>query len=252
MDLLCWLWEKDPGFRDKMPRKLLHVSYLERKTKDWVWSKIKFHVGSREPLLAKVKCWTWSWSLFPQIFKTKQTKSDDPLLLFTVACPDFAVRNSTIFFCFRKSGFQTSTCTHAAVKRRKFAWFEHVKRHDSLSKTILQDTLEDGRRLSRQGKCWTDNLKNWTYLPMPELLTIASRTKKWKRISDKSSHTPSPPPDGPNCWEALTWSEFLPYKSNENATKAHTFCFAYTVRLTKPENKEAQQILFLQRIGCNR
>ena len=97
MDLLCWLWEKDPGFRDKMPRKLLHVSYLERKTKDWVWSKIKFHVGSREPLLAKVKCWTWSWRLFPQIFKTKQTKSDDPLLLFTVACPDFAVRNSTIF-----------------------------------------------------------------------------------------------------------------------------------------------------------
>ena len=30
----------------------------------------------------------------------------------------------------------------ATVKRRKLAWFGHVTRHDSLSKTILQRTLE--------------------------------------------------------------------------------------------------------------
>ena len=34
----------------------------------------------------------------------------------------------------------------ATVKRRKLAGFGHVTRHDSLSKTILQDTLEGGRR----------------------------------------------------------------------------------------------------------
>ena len=27
------------------------------------------------------------------------------------------------------------------IKRRKLAWIGHVKRHDSLSKTILQDSL---------------------------------------------------------------------------------------------------------------
>ena len=32
----------------------------------------------------------------------------------------------------------------ATVKRRELAWFGHVTRHDSLSKTILQGTLEDG------------------------------------------------------------------------------------------------------------
>ena len=32
----------------------------------------------------------------------------------------------------------------ATVKRRKLAWFGHVTRHDSLSKTIFEDTLEDG------------------------------------------------------------------------------------------------------------
>ena len=41
----------------------------------------------------------------------------------------------------------------ANVKRRKRAWFGHVTRHNSLSKTILQDTLEDGRRRGRRRKC---------------------------------------------------------------------------------------------------
>ena len=54
------------------------------------------------------------------------------------------------------------------VKRRKFAWFGHVAHHDSLSKIILRDTLEGGRRHGRQRKCWMDNIKEWTSLPMPE------------------------------------------------------------------------------------
>ena len=42
------------------------------------------------------------------------------------------------------------------VKRQKLAWFGHVTRHDSLSKTILPGTLEGGRRVGRQRKCWMD------------------------------------------------------------------------------------------------
>ena len=67
----------------------------------------------------------------------------------------------------------------AAVKRRKLAWFGHVTRHNSLSKTILQGALEGG-------KCWMDNVKEWTSLPMPELLTRASCRKDWKKISAES------------------------------------------------------------------
>ena len=58
----------------------------------------------------------------------------------------------------------------------------HVTHHDSLSKTILQGTLEGGRRRGREKKCWMDNVKEWTSLPMPELLTRASCRKDWKRI----------------------------------------------------------------------
>ena len=78
--------------------KVLHISYLEHKTNDWVPSKINFPVVPQEPLLA-------------------------------------------------------------TVQRRKLAWFGHVTRHDSLSKTILQGTLEGGRCIGLQRKCWMNNIK---------------------------------------------------------------------------------------------
>ena len=75
----------------------------------------------------------------------------------------------------------------ATVERPKFTWFGHVTRHATLSKTILQGSLEDGRRLGRQSKRLMDNIKERTYLPMPELLTRASCRKEWKRISAETS-----------------------------------------------------------------
>ena len=75
----------------------------------------------------------------------------------------------------------------AAVKRWKLAWFRQVTCHDSLSKTIFHGTLEAGRRRGRPRKCWMDNIKEWTSLAMPELLTKASyEKKKWKKISVES------------------------------------------------------------------
>ena len=74
-------------------------------------------------------------------------------------------------------------------------WFVYVTRHDSLSKTILQGILEGGWRCGRHRKCWMDNIKEWTSLPMPELLTGASCRKDWKRVCAESSlMLPHPPP----------------------------------------------------------
>ena len=60
------------------------------------------------------------------------------------------------------------------VKREKLAWFGNVTFHDSLPRIIFQGILEGGRRRGRQSKCWMDNVKEWTTLPVPELLTMAS------------------------------------------------------------------------------
>ena len=55
------------------------------------------------------------------------------------------------------------------------------------SKPSFRGTLERGQCHGWQRKCWMDNNKAWTSLPMPELLTAASYRKDWKRISAKSS-----------------------------------------------------------------
>ena len=51
----------------------------------------------------------------------------------------------------------------------------------------------------RQRKRWMDNIKEWTFVLMSELLTMASCIKDWKRIFPESAvvfSSPSPPPSG--------------------------------------------------------
>lgn len=76
----------------------------------------------------------------------------------------------------------------ATVKRRKLGWFGHVTRHDTLSKRILQGTVEGGRRRGRQKKSWVENIKEWTDLAMPDLLNAASQRQRWKTLSAVASH----------------------------------------------------------------
>ena len=63
-------------------------------------------------------------------------------------------------------GLRTARILYAfAVKTRSLAWFGRVTRHGSVWKTILQDTLEGGRRRGWQGKSWMVNIKEWTDIP---------------------------------------------------------------------------------------
>ena len=77
-----------------------------------------------------------------------------------------------------------------------------------LQKPFLRAS-EGGRRRGRHRKCWMDNIKKWTSLPMPELLTRASCRKKksWKRIPAESSLMP---PWRSYC--SSDWTELLPHR----------------------------------------
>jgi hypothetical protein len=75
----------------------------------------------------------------------------------------------------------------ATIKRRKLAWFGHVTRHDTLSKTIMQGTLEGGRKRGRQKKNRQDNVKEWTDLTIPDLLQTTSDRPLWRRITASSA-----------------------------------------------------------------
>ena len=110
----------------KCLRKLLGVSYRERKTNEFVRTSVNNLVGAQEPLLA-------------------------------------------------------------TVKRRKLTWYGHICRHDSLSKVILQGTVEGGRSRGRQQKSWSDNIKEWTRMSTPELLIRTADRDAWRRTSAASA-----------------------------------------------------------------
>lgn len=47
----------------------------------------------------------------------------------------------------------------ATIKRCKLTWFGYVTRHSSFSKTIMQGTADERRKLRRQWKNWSENVK---------------------------------------------------------------------------------------------
>ena len=104
----------------------------------------------------------------------------------------------------------------ATVKRRKLTWFGHITRHDSLSKTILQGTLEGGRRRGRQRKSWSDNVKEWTDLTMSELVHEASDRCRWRTLSAASSVVSPRRP--PRSWD---WWWWWCNCTRENTSSAH-------------------------------
>ena len=57
------------------------------------------------------------------------------------------------------------------VKKRKLQWYGHVSRSSGLAKTILQGTVNGGRRQGRQEKRWEDNIRavSYTHLTLPTM-----------------------------------------------------------------------------------
>ena len=77
-----------------------------------------------------------------------------------------------------------------SVKRRKLKWYGHVTRSSGLAKTILQGTVQGGRRRGRQRKRWEDNIKEWTCLEWNIILRKAENRKEWRKLVVKSTVVP--------------------------------------------------------------
>ena len=77
-----------------------------------------------------------------------------------------------------------------SVKRRKLKWYEHETRSSGLAETILQGTVQGGRRRGRQRKRWEDNIKEWTGLEWDILLRKAENREEWRKLVVKSAVVP--------------------------------------------------------------
>ena len=84
------------------------------------------------------------------------------------------------------------------VKRRKLAWFGHVCRHNTLSKTIMQGTTPGSRKRGRPRKSWSDNVKEWTDMKTSELLLATGDRERWRRLA--ASKASSSPPTTKQSW----------------------------------------------------
>ena len=77
-----------------------------------------------------------------------------------------------------------------SVKRRKLKWYGHVTRSSGLAKTILQETVQGGRRKGRQRKRWEDNIKEWTGLEWNTILRKTENSEEWRKLIVKATVMP--------------------------------------------------------------
>ena len=68
------------------------------------------------------------------------------------------------------------------VKQRKLKWYGHITRSSGLAKTIMQGTVQGGRRRSRQKKRWEDNIPEWIGLTLGAATRNAERREEWREL----------------------------------------------------------------------
>ena len=76
------------------------------------------------------------------------------------------------------------------AKRRKLQWYGHVSRSSGPAKTILQSTVQGGRRQGRQRKRWEDNIRKWTGLEFAKSQRAVENREVWRKLVVKSSVVP--------------------------------------------------------------
>ena len=77
------------------------------------------------------------------------------------------------------------------AKRRKLQWYGHLSRSLGLAETILQGTVNGGRRQGRQRKRWEDNIREWTGLEFGKSQRAVKNRKKWVAKSSVVPQRPS-------------------------------------------------------------
>ena len=69
------------------------------------------------------------------------------------------------------------------IKKRQVKYFGHVKRHNTLIKTILEGKVEGKRARGRQRYKWEDNIKRWTNSSLTECTIKARDRECWRSIA---------------------------------------------------------------------
>ena len=71
------------------------------------------------------------------------------------------------------------------IKTRKLRYFGHLRRHQTITKDILEGSVEGKRGRGRPTRTWIDNVKTWTGLSAAECSQQAVNREEWRVISSR-------------------------------------------------------------------
>ena len=74
----------------------------------------------------------------------------------------------------------------AMVITKKLKWFGNVIRSNNMSKTLLQGTIDDKRRVMPKMQ-WQDNIMEWTGFGLEEAMLRTKNREGWNKIVKKST-----------------------------------------------------------------
>ena len=84
----------------------------------------------------------------------------------------------------------SSTAALVTGSKQRLESDKDVSRSSGLAKTILQGTVNGGRREGRQRKRWENNIREWTGLEFGRFHRAVENRGKWRNLVAKSSVVP--------------------------------------------------------------
>ena len=69
-----------------------------------------------------------------------------------------------------------------SIKKKKLAYYRHVRRHHSLQKFVLEGKVDGKRGKRRRKKSWTDNVSEMTKMSMAQCSVKALDRSEWRTM----------------------------------------------------------------------
>ena len=69
------------------------------------------------------------------------------------------------------------------LKKQKLGYFGHIKRHDTLEKTILEGKLEGRRGRGRPRRSWDKNVEEWLGESVADAGRLAQNRHKYRKCT---------------------------------------------------------------------
>ena len=78
-------------------------------------------------------------------------------------------------------GLKTTTLIET-IKKRKLAYYGHIRRHDTLQRRILEGKVEGKRGRGRRRKSWLGNIEEASGMKINQCCEMAKNREKWRSM----------------------------------------------------------------------